>query len=433
METTTGTAGTMTGLALDTNTMDHMRFTPGVWESIEVPDPAMEIEPRYFLGVGAKRNYYSAYKGQQSLSGTLSNFELLNGYPLRFPIGTVSTAGTDKGSGGGSPVDGIIYPGQYEFDVDSASGYHVGDYIAVGKTLATCEVRKITAISSNNIWVDYPFLFEHAADETTDEVIAPYTHTITEAVELPGISWQINNKDSSETATNDWIRRYYGGKIGQATLTAEEGGTLRMSWESAPFLNMDHNQYDHSGITAPINKFDATSLAVTVERPSTEPYYFSQGSITMFGVEFARVANFTININNNLEPRYFISNDANRTPSAIFEGRREYSMTATVVLPDSLTSLASTKTLFKELLAEGDYAAGFTGFDIDLVFTRGTDDTLTITVPSDGTSAAGGNEQGAFIRSANTSVSTENPVSTEVDILFRDLSIVVKDSEPVYP
>jgi hypothetical protein len=431
---TTTSAGTMTGLALDTNTSDHMRFTPGAWESIEVPDPTMEIEPRYFLGVGAKRNYYSAYKGQQSLSGTLSNFELLNGYPLRFPIGTVSTAGTDKGSGGGSPVDGIIYPGQYEFDVDSGAGtgYAPGDYIAVGKSLATCEVRKIVAVNTNNIWVDYPFLFEHAADEVTDEVTAPYTHTITEAVELPGISWQVNNKDSSEAATNDWIRRYYGGKIGQATLTAEEGGTLRMSWESAPFMNMDHNQYDDT-VNVGVNKFDATSLAVTVERPSTEPYYFSQGSISMFGVEFARVANFTININNNLEPRYFISSTAERTPSAIFEGRREYSMTATIVLPDSLASTATTRTLFKELLAEGDYAAGFTGFDIDLVFTRGANDTLTITVPSDGTSAAGGNEQGAFIRSANTSVSTENPASTEVDILFRDLSIVVKDSEPVYP
>ena len=431
---TTSSAGTMTGLALDSNTSDHMRFTPGAWESIEVPDPTMEIEPRYFLGVGAKRNYYSAYKGQQSLSGTLSNFELLNGYPLRFPIGTVSTAGTDKGSGGGSPVDGIIYPGQYEFDVDSGAGtgYAPGDYIAVGVGLATCEVRKIVAVNTNNIFVDYPFLFEHAADETTDEVIAPYTHTITEAVELPGISWQINNKDSSETATNDWIRRYYGGKIGQATLTAEEGGTLRMSWESAPFLNMDHNQYDDT-VNAGVNKFDATSLAVTVERPSTEPSYFSQGSVSMFGVVFARVANFTININNNLEPRYFISSDAARTPSAIFEGRREYSMTATIVLPDSISSTDTTRTLFKELLAEGDYTAGFTGFDIDLVFTRGTNDTLTITVPSDGTSAAGGNEQGAFIRSANTSVSTENPASTEVDILFRDLSIVVVDSEPVYP
>jgi hypothetical protein len=431
VETTTGTAGTMTGLTLDTNTMDHMRFTPGAWESIEVPDPTMEIEPRYFLGVGAKRNYYSAYKGQQSLSGTLSNFELLNGYPLRFPIGTVSTTGADSGAGG-STVDGIIYAGQYEFDITSASGYVADDYIQVDVG-ALAEVRKIVAVSSNNIFVDYPFLLDHADDVACNEVVAPYIHTITEAVELPGISWQINNKDSSETATNDWLRRYYGGKIGQATLTAEEGGTLRMSWESAPFLNMDHNQYDDTVQTAPGNKFDATSLAVTVERPSTEPYYFSQGSISMFGVEFARVANFTININNNLEPRYFISSTAERTPSAIFEGRREYSMTATIVLPDSLASTATTRTLFKELLAEGDYAAGFTGFDIDLVFTRGANDTLTITVPSDGTSAAGGNEQGAFIRSANTSVSTENPASTEVDILFRDLSIVVKDSEPVYP
>ena len=431
VETTTGTAGTMTGLALDTNTSDHMRFTPGAWESIEVPDPTMEIEPRYFLGVGAKRNYYSAYKGQQSLSGTLSNFELLNGYPLRFPIGTVSTTGADSGAGG-STVDGIIYAGQYEFDITSASGYVADDYIQVDVG-ALAEVRKIVAVSSNNIFVDYPFLLDHADDVACNEVVAPYIHTITEAVELPGISWQINNKDSSETATNDWLRRYYGGKIGQATLTAEEGGTLRMSWESAPFLNMDHNQYDDTVQTAPGNKFDATSLAVTVERPSTEPYYFSQGSISMFGVEFARVANFTININNNLEPRYFISSTAERTPSAIFEGRREYSMTATIVLPDSLASTATTRTLFKELLAEGDYAAGFTGFDIDLVFTRGANDTLTITVPSDGTSAAGGNEQGAFIRSANTSVSTENPASTEVDILFRDLSIVVKDSEPVYP
>ena len=47
--------------------------------------------------------------------------------------------------------------------------------------------------------------------------------------------------------------------------------------------------------------------------------------------------------------------------------------------------------------------------------------------------AVGGNAQGAFIRSANTSVGTENPVSTEVDILFRNLSCEVVDSEPVYP
>ena len=182
-----------------------------------------------------------------------------------------------------------------------------------------------------------------------------------------------------------------------------------------------------------VNKFDASNLAVTVEQPSTEPYYFSQGSISLFDVEFARVTNFTININNNLEPRYFINNSGERTPSAIYEGRREYSMTATIVLPDSISSTATTRTLFKELLAEGDYSAGFTGFDIDLVFTRGANDTITITIPDDGTSGTGGNNQGAFLRSANTSVSTDNPVSTEVDILFRNMKIVVVDAEPVYP
>ena len=431
---TTSSAGTMTGLAIDANTTHMMRFTPGVWETIEVPDPAMEIEGRYFLGPDSKRAFYTAYKGQQSFSGTLSNFELLNGYPLRFPLGTVATVGTDKGSGGASDVDGIIYAGQYEFDATDATGYGVNDYIQVG-TGATAEVRKVTAVASNNIWVDYPFLFEHADEEALNEVIAPYTHTIVEAVELDSVSWQVKNRDSSETATNDWIRRYFGGKIGQATLTAEEGGTLRMSWESAPFIDMNHNQYDDTARTI-VNKWDGSSLAATVEYPTTQPYYFSQGSITLFGVEFARITNFTLNINNNLEPRYFIRDDgSDRTPSEIYEGRREYSMTATIILPDTVSATNTTRTIFKELLSEGDYGSGMAGFDIDLVFTRGTNDTLTINIPAnqDGNSGTGGNNQGAFIRSANTSVSTDNPASAEVDILYRNMKIVAVDSEPVYP
>jgi len=424
-------AGSIATLTQDVKTMDHMRFTPGAWESIDVPDPTMEIEPRYFLGAGAKRNFNRAYKGQQSLSGTLSNFELLNGYPLRFPLGTVATTGS--ATGGSSTLSAATFAGQYEIDVASADTMAVGEYIQIGAG-ALAEVRKINAATSTNFFLDYPLLFGHDSGQAVAEVLSagPFIHTILEAVELPGISWQVNNKDSSETATNDWIRRYFGGKIGQATLTAEEGGTLRMSWESAPFLNMNHNQYDDT-VNVGVNKFDASNLAVTVEQPSTEPYYFSQGSISLFDVEFARVTNFTININNNLEPRYFINNSGERTPSAIYEGRREYSMTATIVLPDSISSTATTRTLFKELLAEGDYSAGFTGFDIDLVFTRGANDTITITIPDDGTSGTGGNNQGAFLRSANTSVSTDNPVSTEVDILFRNMKIVVVDAEPVYP
>ena len=429
-------------------TMDHIRFTPGVWESIEAPDPSLEFEGRYFLGSESKRAFYTAFKGQQSFSGTLSNMELINGFPLRFPIGKVATQGTASGAGA-STVNAAVSAGDYFVLVDDASGYADNEFIQVGATDSGLEeVRKILQIDSNTesstkdrIWVDYPFLIDHAATVACREVTSPYTHRIIETVELSPITWQIKNNDSAGTAANAWLRRYIGGKIGQSTLTAEEGGTLRMSWESAPFIDMQHNQYDSSAVTAPNNKYDAGLSAVTVEYSDTEPYFFSQGSITLFGVEFARITNFTININNNLEPRYFIRNDGSqRTPSDIYEGRREYSMTASVVLPDSIAGATdTTRTIFKELLAEGDYGSGTAGFDVDLVFTRGTNDTLSINIPANNVAGAsvaaaiGGNAQGAFIRSANTSVSTENPVSTEVDILFRNLSMEVVDSEPVYP
>ena len=443
-------SGVIQGLGIpeigsDDVTMDHTRFTPGVWETIELPDPSMEIEPRYFLGTESKRNFYSAYKGQQSFSGTLSNFELLNGYPLRFPIGQVATKGTDSGAGASVTVTPDIAPGDFDFLIAAESGYTTGDYIQVGVSDSGLEeVRKITYIdgdavgTGDRVFVDYPFLIAHAAGVVCNEVTAPYNHVITETVALSPVTWQVRNRDSSETADNDWLRRYSVLKIGQATITGEDGGTLRMSWDSSPFINMQHNQYDSSAVTAPNNKYDAALSAVTVEFPTSQPYYFSQGSITLFGVEFARITNFTININNNLEPRYFIRDDGSeRTPSEIFEGRREYSMTATVVLPDSTVGATSTeRTLFKELLAEGDYGSGMAGFDIDLVFTRtASTDLFTINIPAnqDGNSGTGGNNQGAFIRSANTSVSTDNPVSTEVDILFRNMSAEIIDSEPVYP
>ena len=36
-------------------------FVPGVYESIDVPDPEMNIEPRYLLGTSSNRNFYSDF------------------------------------------------------------------------------------------------------------------------------------------------------------------------------------------------------------------------------------------------------------------------------------------------------------------------------------------------------------------------------------
>ena len=155
----------------------------------------------------------------------------------------------------------------------------------------------------------------------------------------------------------------------------------------------------------------------------------------MFGVEVARVRSFNLSIANGEEPRYYIQRrqGEKRGPTEIREQRREYSLGVTLALPDSQAQTATGATLFKEFLTEGDFGSGMQGFNIVLSFTRGTNDSITITIPDDGTAATGGNEQGAFFRSAPHGITGDNPVQVDADILIRNAKIVVEDSLYYYP
>ena len=97
-----------------------------------------------------------------------------------------------------------------------------------------------------------------------------------------------------------------------------------------------------------------------------------------------------------------------------------------------MSASATTRSLFKELLLEGNYGSGMAGFDISLVFTRGTSDTITVTIPHS-TAATGGDAQGAYITRASHEIGTEAPIQVEVEMMVRAMQIVVVDSVPVYP
>ena len=56
----------------------YLTWIPGVYESVDTPDPEMAIEPRRFLGTQSKRNFAIAYKGQQTLSGGVSGIVLFS-------------------------------------------------------------------------------------------------------------------------------------------------------------------------------------------------------------------------------------------------------------------------------------------------------------------------------------------------------------------
>lgn len=447
----------------DTTLNKLITIVPGVYETVEVPDPEMAIEPRYFLGTASKRNFYSAYKGQQTFTGSLGGFVLLDGKALRFPIGKVTTLPmkTDDSTQAvlSSPTPTIgsnINKGDVFIEVTTGHGFIVDDYVvcygAVGTTsaaaIATAEVRKVVAlIGTTRIQVDAPLQFDHSMGFHIREVdtasLAYYKHSILETVDLDSMSWHVHVRDSSETDANDFDRRYHGGKVGSMSLTAEEGGLLTCSWDGVNFLGMNHNQKlttDHAATPANVNVPFYTLMQpirnANVTLPTTEPYYFSQGQVTLFGSVVARVRSFTLSVNNNEEPRYYLKRTMgrHRGPTEIMEQRREYTCSITMALPDAGASLTSTSanSIFKDLLLEGDFGSGMQGFAIELRFDRGADDSIVITIPDDGVAGTGGNNQGAFINTAPHAITDANPMEVDASVIFRNLKIDIRDSEPVY-
>tara|TARA_Y100000310_G_scaffold342872_1_gene447992 strand:- start:1807 stop:3600 length:1794 start_codon:yes stop_codon:yes gene_type:complete len=481
---------TPTDAELQVSGDQYINLIPGAYETVDVPDPEMAIEGRWFLGTTSKRAFYAAYSGQQTYAGSIGGFALLDGKSLRYSIGRVNTAttyinvtGTTNDPTYGARVAGAHKKGDiYLTFKDTAAANIVTNsrIFFTGTTTeqnvvlgtATQEVRKhVGDDHATAIQLDYPLQFDHADNEYvyivmtegggTGTTVAidsnvsatapiPYTHTISETVDLDSVSWHVHMMPSDETRANAFDRRYYGGKIGSMSLSGEEGGMVTASWDSVNFLGMIHNQKTvdlSADIQTPFFGNMQSIVNSEVDFPTSEPYYFSQGEVTMFGQTIARIRSFSLSISNNEEPRYYISKQMGRKrgPTEIREQRREYSMSVTLALPDAAAANTAQRTVFQEMLLEGNYGSaadfirtGKKGFDVVITLTKGDvvtnfEDKITVTIPDDGAAATGGNQQGAFIRTAPHNITEDNPFQVEADILFRNLKIEVQDAEHYYP
>ena len=217
------------------------------------------------LGQNTKRNAYQIVKGQQSFNGTVSGMVLINGWPLRFPIGNVVTVADTWAGSPISKTDTTVTASKGAVWVKLTAGASTiaentlgGTYIEFNSTTGAApttkrEIRKIVDPSGSHaavanaasiqVRVNYPVNYDYSgATNIRYGATAPsaLTHTIYEQTALENMTWNLNVKD--EDGTNAFQRRYYGGKVTGLTLTAEEGGLVMCDWDSAQFLGMIHNQ-----------------------------------------------------------------------------------------------------------------------------------------------------------------------------------------------
>jgi len=385
----------------------------GVFDRGTLADPEIEFLPFWGLSDGATRNYTIAYKGKWTMNAAIGDVMLLGGQPLFLPIGDYDSTGTDKAAGGGSALDGNANAGSTAFGVGDATDYATDDYIQVGNSGSTHqEVRKIQGVSNNTITVTEPLWYDHVDGETCNEVEAPFTHTIAESNELHGITMHATFWDADGTIA--LMRRYHGGKVNRATISAEEGAQLRYSVDEIMFKDISHNKSTYP-------KYAAGVAEPTPVYPTTEPYYFSMGTLSLNESEFARMRSFRFDINNACEPRFYISDNSGsgRIPYEIREGRREYTLATVVDVSDA--------SLYQEIVQEGTYSSVFKGFQVILTFTRAANDTITITMPPSAP-AAGTHAQGCLVRKGKLDIVTDPVVPQELDLLVRSAQIVVVDS-----
>ena len=385
-------------------------FIPGAYESVTVPDVQPEFNPRYFLNQNNDRNWTYIYRGRESFAGSASNIILLDATPLVYILGN--------------------------------------------------------ARHSNEIGTG------------TAEY---YRHIIYESAVPPSMTWDLQLRDSNNVSDNDFNRRYVGGILNRGTISANEGEILMMGWDDVQFLDMIHNQTGNSAITGSTEDNDlverssrrliVASDAIAnrggtvgdnqIGYPITEPYYFSSGVVSFFGVPFARVRSFRLEVNNNIEARYYIRRSVGKRGPTEFQAQnRQLTMTATMAMDDTITNNNTTRTLWKEFIQQGNYQ-GFgsvpqlQGFDLELTFSKGrigtsiVQDSIKILSPYKGSSnddvtttaitsnivpninaneGTGFGAQGCFFRRASHNLGTESPIQIDGEIIMRNVAIDVIDA-----
>ena len=399
---------------------DYMTRIFGIFESATLPDPEFDFTSKWAYGENSKRNWFITHKGKVAFSGSIGDITLLNGMPLYLPIGSLKSVGTDVVGGGGSTLNGAHARGVASITVVSGTDYADDDYIQIG-TGDNAEVRQISSGGGTTTLVlNYPLSNDHLTGETCNEVEAPFTHTAIESVHLKPI--QIDTTYVDTDGNSSLQRRYVGCKVSRASITAGQGEIVTFGIDDLQARDMRYKDKDATDVSP---WYTSDIVKPTIDCPTTEPYYFSYGVLTLAGTEFARVTEFKLDISNAVEPKYYVTDDvgSHRVPYELIPGRKEYGLSVSIDIEDA--------SLFLDLLRQGDYTSVYKGFQVQLVLTRGANDTITITTPPSAP-AIGGDAMGCLIRNAPHAIADSPLVNIPLDIICRSTEIVVVDSVGVY-
>lgn len=214
---------------------------------------------------------------------------------------------------------------------------------------------------------------------------------------LDSFTMQIAMRDTDGSYSH--LRNYHGGKVNRASWRAEEGQELRFNLEEVMFAHVDHAR---TGVA----QYDVNTVLGTDPGASgAARYIFANAAITAFGLVLARVRRFTLTVDNQIEPRYYLTPSPHQLVqevSDLIEGKRVYSLEFEIDLVDPTTDLG----LWDFMLNQGAAsAAGPTlGGTLELAFSSMAEEGGSTTLTFNCSGSVSAASPGTVIRSGKTNI-----------------------------
>ena len=183
-----------------------------------------------------------------------------------------------------------------------------------------------------------------------------------------------NNFQSDQDADAEdinFVRVARGNRVNTLTMTANENEEVKMTLDLNTRAVTPIPQTLASPSTGYESRGGQTSNSglfnFTAEPTHLEPFFFSDGTISVYGQQFLKITNFTLTINNNLQDKRFIG-AGNKSIKEGIPSQRTYEI--------ALTALVTDDKLFTELLNQDEN--NDTAQSIDLVFTKDSGESFTL-------------------------------------------------------
>jgi len=289
-----------------------------------------------------------------------------------------------------------------------------------------------------------------AADDSPDGVLAPsnaaHGSSLGIRETLKQQSFTLGSKISADNGQS-MTSNFMGNKVGSTTFNFAENSPVTFSINFTG-QDMIHNMPGGGGST--IVKYGAV-VAPAMDKVTEQPYFFSKADIKFGGVAFAKFRTLTLTINNQLDPRFYITqsatNDNRQILSEILEGRRAISIGGQLDMDDTAAGVGAgaqngpdikfLQYLFNQGFNTGDpndALAGINGISLEIELKRFNDstastyDTFAFKLPAIDTPST--TNVGLVLNAARMPIPAPPQVHQNIDIegIAGSMRVEIKDS-----